>query len=474
MPSVLPSEQHGGRVPSIVFLHWLGGSARTWGAVASGLATRGYSCVAFDLPGFGHAVDDTRWTVGSAADAVAASVASLNPGCPWILVGHSMGGKIAAVLARWAADGDDRLATLIGLVLVSPSPPSVEPMSDSKRKGLVHDLGRSTGSVDEDRRRASRFVVSNVGHLSLPTETADDATLGVLAMNRDACTAWLTGGSREDWSERVGRLPQPMLLLCGEVEADLGEVSARRLAAQPAPNKTPPRIVVLPGTGHLAPLERPGELIEHIAAFAASLEIPSQLPVVMLERNIAELVASPWTSPRTRSVMNARLAPESPSLPTAFDGGSMEALRALVARVVPGAPCEIAVRVARALTDGRGDGWRLSSLPDDLTAWRRGLATIDALSAAAHGVRFVALDASRQDGVLHALEAGDAALGGVPSPAPHFDAADRAAWFMEARVEIVRTYMSDPRTMARVGFRGFADERGFTRIRLGEKEDFET
>jgi hypothetical protein len=35
-------------------------------------------------------------------------------------------------------------------------------------------------------------------------------------------------------------------------------------------------------------------------------------------------------------------------------------------------------------------------------------------------------------------------------------------------------YMSDPRTLARINFHGFADEHGYSKIRLGELEDFES
>ena len=69
----------------------------------------------------------------------------------------------------------------------------------------------------------------------------------------------------------------------------------------------------------------------------------------------------------------------------------------------------------------------------------------------------MALDGARQDALLETL---------ASSPLDQ-------AWWSDARAEIVRMYMSDPRTMDGVGFRGFADEEGFTRVRLGEREDFE-
>ena len=115
MPTTLPARRHdlSGGGPLVVFLHWLGGDARSWDLVAEGLAARGFSCAALDLPGFGEANADVRFEVGAMADAVMTTVETLDTrehgrGAGWLLVGHSMGGKVAAVVARAAAAGRSR------------------------------------------------------------------------------------------------------------------------------------------------------------------------------------------------------------------------------------------------------------------------------------------------------------------------------------------------------------------------------
>ena len=47
-------------------------------------------------------------------------------------------------------------------------------------------------------------------------------------------------------------------------------------------------------------------------------------------------------------------------------------------------------------------------------------------------------------------------------------------WFDEVRGELGKLYMSDPRVMERIGFTGFADEAGFTQVRLRQTEEFES
>ena len=120
-------------------LHWLGGGAQTWTEVSHGLARRGMQCAALDLPGFGEAAGTAGFDIAAMAEAVIETVRSLRTtdaaaaSAPWLIVGHSMGGTVAAVVARRALGGEAGLDDLRGVVLVSASPPGPEPISDTKR-----------------------------------------------------------------------------------------------------------------------------------------------------------------------------------------------------------------------------------------------------------------------------------------------------------------------------------------------------
>lgn len=88
----------GAGVPPIVFLHGFGGSHGVWRAIADALAGQ-HRTIAYDLPGHGRSL---RWPdAGSAKVAMKAVLADL--GARGIrkahLVGHSMGGAIAALTA---------------------------------------------------------------------------------------------------------------------------------------------------------------------------------------------------------------------------------------------------------------------------------------------------------------------------------------------------------------------------------------
>ena len=109
----------GDKQPALVLLHYWGGTGRTWDLVIRELAGR-HRCVAPDLRGWG--MSDKKadgYDLHTQADDVAALIASLE--LPqYVLIGQSMGGKIAQILASRRPKG------LKGLVLVAPAPPRAD------------------------------------------------------------------------------------------------------------------------------------------------------------------------------------------------------------------------------------------------------------------------------------------------------------------------------------------------------------
>lgn len=87
-----------GNGPPVALLHGLLGSARNWGRVVKGLASAGRRTLAIDLPN--HGASPTMAPCGYArmAAEVAAALAG-NDAVPADIIGHSMGGKVAMMLA---------------------------------------------------------------------------------------------------------------------------------------------------------------------------------------------------------------------------------------------------------------------------------------------------------------------------------------------------------------------------------------
>ncbi len=243
--------------PTLVCLHFLGGSAATWSAVTGSLAGR-LRCLPLDLPGFGDAAGQQGYSVANMADSIAARVEREEVG-EWVIAGHSMGAKIAAVLARRAENGEAGLAGLRGMVLLGGSPPGPEPMQEAQRTSM---LGWFTGDMATWLEQARDYIGNNVA-APLPPAEMRRAMMDVMRMRQAAWAAWLNSGSREDWADRIGVLHTPALILSGAEDADLGEDAQRRLAA---PHYASRRLVTLQDTGHLLPLERPAEVARLIAS----------------------------------------------------------------------------------------------------------------------------------------------------------------------------------------------------------------
>jgi pimeloyl-ACP methyl ester carboxylesterase len=458
-------------------LHWLGGSSHSWTEVSEGLATRGIHCAAVDLPGFGNSAGMLDFSIASMAHALTATIRALrtnHPNRPWLLAGHSMGGKLTAILARFAADGVEGLEDLRGVILLSPSPPGPEPMDESKRTEMLNSLGHLTPNPRRNRTHAESFLDDNTGRLPLHESVRNRSVDDVLRMNPGALTAWLLTGSKEDWSRHVGTLAVPTLILAGTEEKALGPDAQE---THTLPHFTNAKLVPLEGCGHLAPLERPGEVIARMLVFLQDLGLVEQPTTPQLGTKLLVLLASDRTSPQTRAVLVERLR-DNPAATGILTSEELLILHALVERIIPNAPFDLVSRIDHALAQNPRDGWRFNTLPPDQEAWQQGLHSLDIAARKIFAVPFLALDADRIDDLLRRAQTGDLGAGLLASlhrgdrPAT-YDASQMRDWFEDVRAEIVKIYFADPRTMERIDFTGFADDQGFTHIQLGEQQEKE-
>ncbi len=240
---------------------FLGGSQREWAETATLLGKK-YRCITVDLPGFGEAANVPGYSVAEMADALIETVAGLKVE-RYLLVGHSMAGKVSAVAIRSMMDRQTEPLP-IGLVLVSPSPPGPEPMTDSKRVEMLQYFGGNGDSLqtEDDRENAEKYIKANATNPIHP-DVFERAVEDVLKMNPAAWTAWLEGGSKEDWAKRVGVLPLPTLLVCGNSDGALGTAAQEK---HTLPHFSGGHLITL-DSNHLIPMEQPDELAAVITNF---------------------------------------------------------------------------------------------------------------------------------------------------------------------------------------------------------------
>lgn len=247
-------KQRGSGDLALVFLHYYGGSSRTWDRVANKLSDR-YRIVAIDHRGWGdsEAPADGYRIADLAADAE--GVIETLGLQRYVLVGHSMGGKVAQLIASRRPRG------LEGLVLVAPSPPS--PM-------LISDEQRATLAAAYLSRESVEFVIDRVLTAKpLDADCREQIIEDSLKAAPQAKAAWPNVAMGEDITAAVASIDAPTLVIAGELD-QVDRVAT--LQAELLPRIPQAAMHILPGTGHLSPLEAPAEVARVIAHFVAAIE----------------------------------------------------------------------------------------------------------------------------------------------------------------------------------------------------------
>ena len=247
---MLPYSMQGQGETTLVLMHYLGGSHRTWFPALPYL-DRQFRCVALNTPGFGDAAALTGYDVEAMVHQVDETIRSLGLN-KVILVGHSMTGKVALALAARRPDYLEKL------VLVAPSPPGPQPMSEQDRQAQA--------SYQGTRKEAEAFV-DGACSSRLPDALREVAIADAQSASLAAWHAWPLAGSREDWRERIGQIDLPALLIVGSEDSNVPDSDAQRAIMQA--HLPQGRLEMIEGAGHLMPMQTPQALAAAILAFAA-------------------------------------------------------------------------------------------------------------------------------------------------------------------------------------------------------------
>lgn len=237
------------RHPAVLFLHGFMGSSADWRGVMEALEDRFY-CVALDLPGHGSSVglSSEAYTIEGTSRRVLDSLGESGVERP-VLVGYSMGGRLALYLAL------RHPARCAGLFLESASP-GLE-SAEERRSRREADESRAKRLESED---FGRFLEDWYRQPLFASLARDEALLRrtIEARRRNdpaelaqSLRGMGTGSQPSLWDE-LPRLRVPALAVAGALDEKYMEIS-RRMARLALSMES----AVVPGAGHNVHVEAP-------------------------------------------------------------------------------------------------------------------------------------------------------------------------------------------------------------------------
>jgi len=237
--------------PTLVFLHYWGGSARTWQSVTRALEST-FRCVAYDQRGWGSSdAPSDGYHLRNLADDASMLIRTLGLK-RYVLAGHSMGGKVAQLLASQCPPG------LEALILVAPASPFPQHIPEEAKQAQLHAYDNRMTAL-----AAIDFLTVRRPDAALLEQLLQDSLGGSPGAKR----AWPTSAAYEDISAQVTKIAVPTLLLVGDQDRqDPVELQRREVL----PSIDGAKMKVIPDCGHLIPVDQPAALAKEIGAFLAN------------------------------------------------------------------------------------------------------------------------------------------------------------------------------------------------------------
>jgi len=245
---------------ALVFVHGWMMSGAVFEDLAAALDTTDLKLVLLDLRGAGDSDrPESGYTLQRFADDVCSVIDHAGLTRP-IVVGHSMGGQVAQLVAASRPD------TVAGLILINPVPATGLPLPDDAAA-----LFRGS-ATDRDKQG----VILDIACKQL-SPAAKARLVGVAATVSPSCIgesldAWVTGGT----DTHLAAIRAPTLVLASD-----DEFIPRPLLREQVVDKIKgARLAWLPGSGHYAPAEQPAAVAAVVDAFVAGVRPVAASPTL--------------------------------------------------------------------------------------------------------------------------------------------------------------------------------------------------
>lgn len=277
-----------GAGPAVVFGHGLICDSHMFTSIARPLSAA-YQTVNFDFRGHGKSTSPSSWSLDDLADDYLTAVDAFELQTA-VLVGFSMGGMAAL---RFALRHPERVRALILIA------------TDADTAGwrqyatfhLLASLTRRFGLHDQLLERAERIAFSPAFRRTSPETVTEWQTRIKMMSPETVADAVCMIADRSSIADRLPKIGVPALIIAGEEDITTPVACAERMARR-LPNS---RLEVLPGAGHLVPIERPAETLQLVRGFLATIEEKNASPVEALPAASQRQSFLTWCSGRAPS-----------------------------------------------------------------------------------------------------------------------------------------------------------------------------
>lgn len=264
MSTQLHTTTSGDTGPRVAFCHGLFGQGRNWTQIAKGISDIARPTL-IDMPNHGRSPWTERFDYLEAAEMVGDTLAEIDDSAPWVLVGHSMGGKISMLLTLRRPELVERLCVV-----------DVSPVGYREGREFEHFVA-AMRAMDLDA-----ITTRQEADEALAAEVPDDAVRAFLLQNlrRDG-DGWRWQMNLDVLGDSIGRLrgwpveptmgkvyEGPVLWISGEtsgyVRDDMGDAMRGYFPRA--------RLVTIKNAGHWVHSEQPEIFVEVLRRFVEAGE----------------------------------------------------------------------------------------------------------------------------------------------------------------------------------------------------------
>lgn len=246
-----------GRGPNLVFVHGFPLDSRMWENQIAHFSSR-FRCIAPDLRGFGQSISREPFSIESLADDVRALLLQLEA-LPCVLCGLSMGGYVALAYVKKCP------SELRALALIDTRAEADTAEGKANRNKMIELVRASGANAISDQMMPKLLSQQTMQSKPAVVQKLRQITQGCPVLTIEHALAAMR--DREDYTNELASIAVPTFIAVGEHDTLTPPPMSRAMHERISRSQ----LAIIPGAGHMTPMEQPGAFNEQLARFLTDL-----------------------------------------------------------------------------------------------------------------------------------------------------------------------------------------------------------